>query len=80
MILQPSRGNSHARSPIEKALTIGGDEVGHAPTEPNVAVQPEPAFHGVNHSVTSQGKFLPFVHEGREIARRRDGGHARIAR
>lgn len=80
MILQASSGNSHARSPIEKALTIGGDEVRHATTKPNVAVQPKPPIHCVDHSLPAQCELLPFVHQGRKIAGRRNGGHARFAR
>lgn len=80
MILQASSGNSDALSPIEKALTIGGDEVRHATTEPSVAVQPKPAIHCVDHSVPTQCELLPFVHQGREIARRWNGGYARFAR
>ena len=46
--LKTRGGNSDVIAVRQQAYAIGGDQMRHGPSLPDVAVQPQPAIHGVN--------------------------------
>lgn len=59
MVLQPLSRNADAMSPVEQACAVGGDEVRHSPTQPDVTMQPESAVHCVDHAVAALRELHP---------------------
>jgi hypothetical protein len=57
------------RAESEQSLTIGRHEVRHLAPFPDMAVQPQPAIHRVNHPSAARPKFSVF-RTCRELARR----------
>lgn len=51
--LQPSLGKPGLGTIRQQPRAIGGDEVRHRTSFPDVAMQPESAIHGVNHSLAT---------------------------
>ncbi len=79
--LQACLREADASAPAQQAVAIDRHEMGESPTEPEVAMQPEAAVHGVDHAVTTAGELLPLQQERGRVARwrdRREGG--RVAR
>lgn len=72
MVLQVRVGETHAASPHEQPLAVGGNEVGEATTEPQVPVEPESAAHRVDHALAPITELLPVEHQRRGVLRRRD--------
>jgi hypothetical protein len=45
-------------APIRKqSSAIGGHQVSHRPAKPDVTMEPQTAFHRVNHAVATPGEF-----------------------
>lgn len=79
--LQAVRRNSVRGPVVEKQLAICRHEVRHAPSLPHMAVQPQGAVHGVDHSVASFFKFPKRrKHVGHARARLVAGHHAGVNR
>src|SRR5690242_16250514 len=55
--LEPAFRQPHVMSIPEQSLTIRGDQMRHRSSLPDVAVQPEPAVHRVDHSVSTAREF-----------------------
>lgn len=51
--LESFGGNADSASVGEEALSVGRDEVRQEPSLPHVAMEPEAAIHGVDHSVAT---------------------------
>src|SRR3954470_4124027 len=49
--------NSSAASVGEEALSVSRDEMRESPSLPHVAMEPEAAIHGVDHSVAARAEF-----------------------
>ena len=58
-VLQPERVEAHGSSVGNQLLAIGGDEMRHRPSLPDVAVQPETAGHCVHHSIAAPLELTP---------------------
>lgn len=80
MELQAILRKTNASAPLEQTVAIGGDEMGEASAEPEVAVQPEAAAHRVDHPLTSVVELLPAQEQRRGILRRRDLRTRRVRR
>ena len=55
--LESLGGNSDAASIREEALSVSRHEVREPPSFPEVSMEPEPAIHGVDHSVATEPEF-----------------------
>lgn len=52
--LEASEGETNGAAVVHQALSIGGDQVRHGATLPYVSVQPQAAFHRVDHPFPPQ--------------------------
>ena len=51
LVLQPFRWNTDGSPILEQELPVRRDEVRHRPAEPDMAMEPQPAIHGVDHPI-----------------------------
>lgn len=72
--LQAMRWQADGAAIRQQPLAIGGDQVGHGFAAPDMAMQPEPPVHRVNHPVTWLPELAPRI---RVVAVRQEmrGGH-----
>ncbi len=72
MELEPRRRQPDALPPSDEPLAIDRDEVRHAPTEPDMSMQPEAAAHRVDHAGATLPELLPFEEERSGVLRWRN--------
>jgi hypothetical protein len=53
LVLETTLGDSDRATVLEQKLAVRRDEMRHGPVEPDMTVQPKPAVHGVDHSVSA---------------------------
>ena len=59
LVLQPVRCETNGRAVLEEQQAIGADEMRHGCAQPDVAVQPQSAVHGVDHPVATVTELAP---------------------
>lgn len=53
LVLQPFRWNANGLPILEQAPPVRRDEMCHGPPEPDMAMEPQAALHGVDHPIAS---------------------------
>jgi hypothetical protein len=57
LVLETASREAYGTPILEESLAVGGNEMRHALAAPEVAMQPESAIHGVDHSVPAPLEF-----------------------
>jgi hypothetical protein len=78
-VLEAGHWKSHGASIFDQTLSIGGDEVCHWATPPEMAMEPQAATHRVNHPLTSQRKLTIGTIVERAVTVDRSAAHSRTA-
>jgi hypothetical protein len=76
-VLQAGTWKTHRASIGDQALAIGGDEVRHWVTLPEMAMEPQAAIHRVNHPLTSQRELTIGTVVERAVTVDRSAAHSR---
>ena len=57
LVLQPFGWNTDGSPILEQELPVRRHEVRHRPAEPDMAMEPQPAIHGVDHPIAPTREF-----------------------
>jgi hypothetical protein len=77
LVLQPGNWKTNGAAILDQTLATGGDEVSHRATLPHMAVQPQAAFHRVDHPFAAKRKFAIRPIAGRVVTIDRRAAHSR---
>jgi hypothetical protein len=76
-VLQASKGKTHRASIFDQALAIGGDQVRHGATLPDMAMEPQAAIHRVDHPLSATRELAVGSIIERAVAIDRSAAHSR---
>ena len=77
--LQAGDGQTNNAAIFDQAFAIARDEVCHGTTLPNMAMEPEPSIHRVDHSLASKSELTIGTTVEQVVAIYRGAAHCRAA-
>jgi hypothetical protein len=77
LVLEMGDWQANGAAVIDQTLTVGGDEVSHRTALPDVTVEPQAAFHRVDHSFTSKRELTIRAIVERAVTIDRSAAHSR---
>ena len=79
LVLKPCARETHSAAIFDQERAIRGNEVGHRPSLPNVSMEPQAAFHRMDHPFTSKCELTIGTIGEPAVAIDRSAAHARAA-